>query len=95
MIPLALVLYRLLPSNTRTLGLIAALIGIGGMLVAAYGQSLLVFGKIDFEGSMKYFPCGGSHRDLVDSDQLLCPEKRPVPRWAGLERVSWQVSVTS
>ena len=60
MIPLALVLYRLLPDNARMWGLIAALIGIVGMLVAAYGQSLLVFGKIDFEGSMKYFPAGAA-----------------------------------
>ena len=60
MIPLALVLYRLIPADTRILGLIAALIGIAGMLVAAYGQTLLVFGKIDFEGSMKYFPAGAA-----------------------------------
>ena len=60
MLPLALVLYRLLPPSTRTLGLIAALIGIAGMLVAAYGQTLLVFGKIDFESSMKYFPTGAA-----------------------------------
>ena len=60
MIPLALALYRLLPGNVRTWGLIAALIGIGGMMVAAYGQSLLVVGKIDFEGSMKYFPAGAA-----------------------------------
>jgi len=60
MIPLALVLYRLIPADTRMLGLIAALIGIAGMLVAAYGQTLLVFGKIDFEGSMKYFPAGAA-----------------------------------
>ena len=60
MIPLAFALYCPFPSSTRTLVLIAALIGIGGMLVAAYGQSLLVFGKIDFEGSMKYFPAGAA-----------------------------------
>jgi len=60
MIPLALMLYRLLPDSTRAMGLIAALIGIGGMLVAAYGQSLLVFEKIDFEGSLRYFPAGAA-----------------------------------
>ena len=60
MIPLAFVLYGLLPYNVKTIGLIAALIGIAGMLVAAYGQSLLVLGKIDFEGSMKYFPAGAA-----------------------------------
>jgi hypothetical protein len=58
MIPLALVLYRLLPDSMKKLGLIAALIGIGGMLFAAYGQSLLVFERIDFEGSLKFFPAG-------------------------------------
>jgi hypothetical protein len=60
MIPLAFALYRILPAGTRTLGLIPALIGIGGMLFAAYGQVLLVFGKIDFQGSMKYFPAGAA-----------------------------------
>ena len=58
MIPLALILYHLLPPGIKTMGLIATLIGITGMLVAAYGQSLLVFEKIDFEGSLKYFPAG-------------------------------------
>jgi hypothetical protein len=60
MIPLAITLYQPLPANMRALGLIAALIGIGGMLFAAYGQLLLVFGKIDFEESMKYFPAGAA-----------------------------------
>ncbi len=61
MIPLAVGLYRLLPiQHASTLGLVAALIGIAGMLVAAYGQSLLVVGKIDFEGSLKYFPAGAA-----------------------------------
>lgn len=60
MVPLALVLYRLLPIGTRMLGLVAALVGIAGMLVAVYGQCLLVFEKIDFDGSMKYFPAGAA-----------------------------------
>jgi len=60
MMPLAFGLYRSFPASTKTLGLIAALIGIGGMLVAAYGQSLLVFGKINFTDSMKYFPAGAA-----------------------------------
>jgi hypothetical protein len=60
MIPLAFALYFLLSPSMRTLGLIAAVIGIAGMLLAAYGQSLLVFRKIDFEGSMKYFPAGAA-----------------------------------
>lgn len=60
MIPLALALYQPLPESTRTLGIIVASIGVGGMLVAAYGQSLLVFGEIDFNDSMKYFPAGAA-----------------------------------
>ena len=60
MIPLAFALYLLLSPSMQTLGLIAALIGVAGMLIAAYGQSLLVFGKIDFADSMKYFPTGAA-----------------------------------
>lgn len=60
MIPLALLLHRLLPPGMRTLGLVAALVGIAGMLVAAYGQTLLVFKKINFETSMRYFPAGAA-----------------------------------
>jgi hypothetical protein len=44
----------------RTLGLVAALVGIAGMMVAAYGQTLLVFKKINFETSMRYFPAGAA-----------------------------------
>jgi hypothetical protein len=58
MIPLAMLLYRQLPSEIRTLGLISALIGIAGMLAAAYGQTLLVLEKIDFKASLNYFPAG-------------------------------------
>jgi hypothetical protein len=60
MIPLALALYRLLSPSASTLSLMATLLGIGGMLIAAYGQSLLVFGEIGFEGSKKYFPAGAA-----------------------------------
>jgi hypothetical protein len=60
MIPLAIMFLQLLPSSTRTLGLLAALCGVSGMLISAFGQSLLVFGRIDFQGSLKFFPAGAA-----------------------------------
>jgi hypothetical protein len=60
MVPLTILFFQLLPSNARTLGLLAATIGISGMLVSAFGQSLLVFGRIDFQGSRKFFPAGAA-----------------------------------
>ncbi len=56
MVPLAIALYRLLPANMRTPGLLAAALGILGMLVIAVGQSLLVVGRINFQQSLKFFP---------------------------------------
>ena len=46
MIPLAMILARTLPARYLTLGLIAATIGVSGMILSAIGQSLLVFGRI-------------------------------------------------
>jgi hypothetical protein len=60
MIPLAIILARTLPARYLTLGLIAAIIGISGMILSTIGQSLLVFGRIDFQGSLKFFPAGGA-----------------------------------
>lgn len=97
MIPLAIALYQPLPANMRTLGLIAALIGIGGMLVAAYGQLLLVFGKIDFEESMKYFPAGAAIGIwlIVTSSFALIYDLLPIGlAWTGiLAGVSYIVTV--
>ena len=60
MVPLAVMFVQLLPASTRTLALLAALLGISGMLISAFGQSLLVFGRIDFEGSQRFFPAGAA-----------------------------------
>lgn len=60
MVPVAIMSVRSLASGSPALGLIAALVGIAGMLVSAYGQSLLVLDRIDFEGSLKFFPAGGA-----------------------------------
>jgi hypothetical protein len=58
MIPLAVMFVQGLPFGA--LSLLAAVVGILGMLVSAVGQSLLVFGRIDFEGSTKFFPAGAA-----------------------------------
>lgn len=58
MIPLAIVLFQLWPSGL--VGLLAAAVGILGMLISAVGQSLLVLGRIDFEGSTRFFPAGAA-----------------------------------
>ena len=58
MIPLAIVLFQLWPFGT--VSLLAAAVGIVGMLISAVGQSLLVLGRIDFEGSTKFFPAGAA-----------------------------------
>jgi hypothetical protein len=60
MIPLAIMFLQLLSSDYRIIGLIAALLGILGMLVSAFGQTLLVAGRIDFKGSSKFFPAGAA-----------------------------------
>jgi len=60
MIPLAIILARTLPARYLPLGLIAAIIGVSGMVLSAIGQSLLVFGRIDFQGSLKFFPAGAA-----------------------------------
>jgi len=60
MIPLATILARTLPARYLTLGLIAAIIGISGMILSAIGQSLLVLGRIDFKDSLKFFPAGSA-----------------------------------
>jgi hypothetical protein len=60
MIPLALALNRLLPAGVRIWVFLATAVGISGMLISALGQILLVFRRIDFEGSMKFFPAGAA-----------------------------------
>jgi hypothetical protein len=60
MIPLAILLTRVFPSDVFVWVLVAGITGIAGMLVSAIGQSLLVFERIDFQKSMKFFPAGGA-----------------------------------
>ena len=60
MIPVAVLMLRTGPAGDSGLVLIATIIGISGMILTAVGQSLLVFGRIDFQGSLKFFPAGGA-----------------------------------
>jgi hypothetical protein len=60
MIPLAALFYQLLPPSLRVLGLFTALLGLSGLLVSAFGQSLLVLDRIDYEGSRRFFPAGAA-----------------------------------
>jgi hypothetical protein len=86
MIPLVVMFVQLLPPATRTLRLIAALLGISGMLISAFGQSLLVFGRIDFQGSLKFFATvigflwGGQEHVLFTIGALVLGISYPI--WA-------------
>lgn len=60
MLPLTVLFASAIPANPQFLGWITALLGAGGMLVSALGQSLLVVGVIDFERSRRYFPAGAA-----------------------------------
>jgi hypothetical protein len=60
MSPLGILFVRTLPVDDWALVLIATIIGIAGMALSAFGQSLLVFGRIDFQKSLKFFPAGGA-----------------------------------
>ena len=56
MIPLPILLARTLPARYLILGLIAAIIDVSGMILSAIGQSLPVFGRIDFKVHKSSFP---------------------------------------
>ncbi len=58
--PLAIMFLQVLPTNNITLVVMASLLGIAGMFLSGVGQSLLVFGRIDFQRSQKFFPAGGA-----------------------------------
>lgn len=60
MIPLGMATVHLLPVDDFALALVAAIIGVSGMILSATGQSLLVLGRIDFQMSRKFFPAGGA-----------------------------------
>ena len=87
MIVLTVMFFELLPSSTRTLGLLAALFGISGILISAFGQSLLVFGRIDFQGSLRFFPAGaaiGIWLILVCSLAAANDQLPHLPAWMGI-----------
>lgn len=60
MVPLAILLVRIHPALDLYWMLIATIIGLSGMVLTATGQSLLVMGRIDFQGSLKFFPAGAA-----------------------------------
>jgi hypothetical protein len=60
MIPLAILFVQIQPVYPLALRLITAAIGVSGMLVSAFSQSLLVLGRIDFQESTRFFPAGGA-----------------------------------
>jgi len=60
MIPIAIGLYRLIPSASNSVSLIGAMVGILGIFITAIGQGLLVLGRIDYLTSTKFFPAGAA-----------------------------------
>ena len=42
------------------LGIAAAFLGAAGMIASTIGQGLLIFGRIDFQTSQRFFPAGGA-----------------------------------
>src|SRR5262245_23772831 len=58
MIPMAIGLHRLISSTSKSISLVAAAVGIVGMLITAVGQGLLALGRIDYSTSTKFFPAG-------------------------------------
>ena len=60
MLPLTLFFVLVLPAGMKVWASIAGLMGAAGMLFSAYGQGLLVLGKINFERSRDFFPGGAA-----------------------------------
>ncbi len=87
MLPVALVLYRLFRPNTQTLSLLAAAVGIAGVMVAVVGQGLLVFGVITYQQSLTFFPAGGAIGVWLLLANYLALTNRKLPQglaWSGL-----------
>ena len=59
MLPLLLVFVQTAPAELALLAVLFTLVGLTGLLLAGWGQLLLVLRRIDFETSTKYFPAGG------------------------------------
>ena len=60
MIPLIFFFNQLITPPSYSTRIISSLLGLGGILVSAYGQIRLLLNQIDFEQSLKYFPAGGA-----------------------------------
>jgi hypothetical protein len=87
MAPLVVLLLSMTSINHPFLGILAALTGISGILLSALGQGLLVFKRIDFEGSLKFFPAGaaiGAWLILACSLMLGDGTLPPLLAWLGI-----------
>ena len=87
MVPLALFFFRLTPTNYQVLGVIAITLGVSGMLISAFGQYLLVIGRIDFYKSQEYFPAGaaiGLWLILISSITSNINQIPEILTWTGL-----------
>lgn len=87
MAPLVILLLSMTSINYPFLGILATLLGILGILLSALGQGLLVFKRIDFEGSLKFFPAGaaiGIWLILVCSLTLNDGLLPPLLAWLGI-----------
>jgi len=83
--PLAVLFVQFHPAQLRWMGWLATLLDIVGMVFVGIGQSLLVFDKIDFEDSLKFFPGGAA----IDVWLVLCcifvlGQAPPLLTWAGI-----------
>jgi hypothetical protein len=87
MVPLAILFVQVLAPDKPVLAIMAAAVGIVGMLAVAYGQSLLVLGRIDFEGSLRYFPAGGAIGLWLAAVSLMAAQAGEMPEllvWLGV-----------
>ena len=98
MLPLALILYRLCRPHSRTLGFLAAVLGVCGILVAGAVQSLLVAGVITYQQTVPFFPSGGAIGGWLMLSSYLSLSSHLLPRglaWAGvLAGVGYMLTVT-
>jgi hypothetical protein len=60
MVPLTVAVVQLSPAGYWAPATAAAVVGIGGMLVTAVGQTLLVLRRIDFQTSLRFTPGGAA-----------------------------------
>jgi hypothetical protein len=87
MLPLALILYRLLGSYSRSLSFLAAVLGVCGILVAGAVQSLLVAGVITYQQTVPFFSFGSAIGGWLMLSSYLSLSSHLLPRrlaWAGV-----------